>query len=60
MGEQVDLDKLRSITPLRHKGTVKEVVKDERGSKEIHHEDGRIDATISPESIQLKVSPKGT
>ena len=49
-------EKLRSINHLRQQGTVKRVSKDNRGSYEDHHWDGRVDANINPSHIHVKAT----
>lgn len=56
----MDLEKLRSIGHLSsgYKKSTRETVKDARGSKQVEHFDGRVDAEIRPRSVKVKAKAK--
>jgi hypothetical protein len=53
--EKVDLDKLRSVGTLRsgYKDSTKTTIKDSRGSKQVEHFDGRVDAVVRPKPVRI-------
>lgn len=52
---KIDLEKYRSIGFNRpgYKTKTKTTIKDERGSKQVEHFDGRVDAEVRPKSVRV-------
>ena len=62
MGKKVDLDKMRSVGTLRsgYKNATRTYIKDQRGSKQVEHFDGRVDTEIRPKAVRIGTTIKET
>lgn len=60
MGQKIDLEKYRSVGSLRsgYKKSARTTVKDGRGSRQVEHFDGRVDAHINAPTVVVKGQPK--
>lgn len=60
MGKKIDLEKYRSIGYNRegYKTSTRKTIKDVRGSNQVEHFDGRVDAEVRPEAVRVKATPK--
>jgi hypothetical protein len=60
MAPKIDLEKMRSIGYNRpgYKTSTKKTIKDARGSNQVEHFDGRMDAEIRPKAVRIKLTAK--
>lgn len=55
MGQKIDLNKYRSIGNLSegYKRSTRTTIKDDRGSRQVEHFDGRVDAEVRPQVVKI-------